>query len=37
MMVKVGRVRAKKVRVGWVRGISRGGKGETEDRERRNS
>jgi len=29
-MVRVGRIRAKRVRVGWVRGISHGGKSEAK-------
>lgn len=36
-MVRVGRIRAKRVRVGWVRGISHGGKGEAKGGERRES
>jgi len=29
-MVRVGRIRAKKVRVGWVRGFLHGSKGKVE-------
>jgi len=34
-MVRVGRIKAKKVRVGWVRGFLYGGEGKVEGGERR--
>ncbi len=34
-MVRVGYIRAKRVRVGWVRGLTRGREGKAESAERR--